>query len=365
MKVAIITLHAIDNYGSVLQTYATEKLFQQQGCEVETINYIRETAVLDSVWKILKAKNLSYKQKIKTLISFYLFSNSKRKIVMDVFRKNYLHLTEKTFYSDKDLEECCPNADLFCTGSDQTWNTVCQGGVAKPFFLHFVSPEKRKMSYAASFGITSLPQKDEKEVKNLLASYNAVSVRETSGIEILRKLGIKGMLVLDPTLAVNPLLWYELAAPRMIKEEYLLAYQLNRNTKFTKYMKDYSKNHSLKIVQVRSHVDTKLKNGVCLTSPTPQEWLSLILHAKCVLTDSFHATAFCMIFHKKFMIIHPSLYSSRIDDFLAFVGLDSQIIDDYSVFSYCDTQIDFSQTDKILDVARNNSVNFLKNAILS
>lgn len=365
MKVANITLQAINNYGSVLQTFATEQVFRQIGCDVFTINYIRETARLDSFWKILCSKSLPPKLKIKKLITRYFVPKNNRVQVMDFYRKNQLHLTEKTYYTDTDLETNCPEADVYCTGSDQTWNTICQGDVPKAFFLHFVPKGKKKISFSASFGIPELPQKDKEEVKQLLSTYSAISVRESSGLNILDDLGLKGTLVLDPTLVVNPQFWNDYAAPRVIEEDYLLAYQLNRNFRFTKYMKDFAQHHHLKIVQLRSRKDTKLENGICLTTVTPQEWLSLIKHAKYVLTDSFHATAFCTIFHRDFMIIPPERFTSRIKDYLSLIHLDNRIITNYNDYSCCDVPIDYTITDNILDTEREKSLKFLCTAIQS
>lgn len=363
MKVAIITLHAINNYGSVLQTLATEKIFQKLGCEVVTINFIRETARLDSFWKIIRSRSTTPKMKIKMLISHYFFRNKKRPQVLESFRHSQLHLTEKTYLSDYDLENQIPVADIYCTGSDQTWNTVCQGDVPKAFFLHFVPKGKKKISFSASFGITELPNSDKNEVRKLLSSYDAISVRESSGLKILNDLGLCGTLVVDPTLTIEPEFWNDFAAPRFIKEDYLLAYQLNRNPQFSKYMLDFAKYHNIKIIQVRSRKDTFLKNGICLTAPTPQEWLSLIKHAKYVLTDSFHATAFSTIFHRDFMIIPPERFSTRISDFLSLIKLNNRIVTDFNDYSYCNVPIDFTDIDKILETERNNSLAFLQDAI--
>ncbi|MBQ5982968.1 MAG: polysaccharide pyruvyl transferase family protein [Prevotella sp.] len=363
MKVANITLQAINNYGSVLQTFATEQVFRQIGCDVFTINYIRETARLNSFWKIILSKSLPPKLKIKKLITRYVIPKNNRVDVMEFYRKNQLHLTEKTYYSDTDLENDCPEADIYCTGSDQTWNTICQGDVPKAFFLHFVPKGKKKISFSASFGIPVLPQKDKEEVKELLSTYSAISVRESSGLDILDDLGLKGTLVLDPTLVVNPQFWNDYAAPRTIEEDYLLAYQLNRNFRFTKYMKDFAQHHHLKIVQLRSRKDTKLENGICLTTVTPQEWLSLIKHAKYVLTDSFHATAFSTIFHRDFMIIPPPRFNSRISDYLSLINLKNRIITNFDDYSYCNVPIDYSYIDTTLKREREKSLDFLRLAI--
>lgn len=364
MKIVNITLHAINNYGSVFQALATERLFEEFGCDVETIDYIRETAQEHTIGEIIRQKNSSWKQKIRVILSRLLTRQNTRSEKLDEFRKNYLHLTKQKYRSDLDLENNPPEADIYCTGSDQTWNTVCQGGVPRAFFLHFVPEEKKKISFSASFGVDALPEKDKAEVKELLQRYDSISVREIAGIDILHDMGIEGTLVADPTLAVEAEFWSEFAAPRMFQEDYLLAYQLNRNSRFTKYMKVYAKAKGVKLVHLRTHKDAWIRNGVCLTSPTPQEWLSLFKYAKYVLTDSFHGTVFSLIFHKDFMNILPQNYSSRLESILNITGLDNRIIKDYNDYTYCDHPIDYTPIDPILEKYRQETRNFLNKALL-
>lgn len=363
MKVVNITLHAINNYGSVFQALATEHLFEKMGCEVETIDYIRETAQSKSILHILKLKNISWKDKAKVILLKLLPYQRKRSKVLNGFRQNYLHLTSKKYRSDADLEKDPPLADVYCTGSDQTWNTVCQGDVPKAFFLHFVPEGKKKISLSASFGISTLPDKDKKEVKELLKTYDSISVRESVGIDILKELGIEGTLVADPTLAVDAVFWSDFAAPRMFQEDYMLAYQLNGNSIFTHYMKAFAENKGIKLVLLRSVKDTRVDNGVVLTSPTPQEWLSLFKYAKYVLTDSFHGTVFSLIFHRDFMNIMPPKYSSRIESIQKVTGLESRTVKDYDDFSYCDNPIDYAQIDPILEKYRQETMAFLREAL--
>ena len=128
-------------------------------------------------------------------------------------------------------------------------------------------------------------------------------------------------------------------------------------------MKDFAQHHHLKIVQLRSRKDTKLENGICLTTVTPQEWLSLIKHAKYVLTDSFHATAFSTIFHRDFMIIPPPRFNSRISDYLSLINLKNRIITNFDDYSYCNVPIDYSYIDTTLKREREKSLDFLRLAI--
>ncbi len=364
MKVSLITLHAIDNYGSVFQALATEKLFLRLGCEIETVDYVRENASADTVWKILKVKGASSFLKAKMILRLLLPNRSNRKEVLDAFRKKFLHLSQDKYRSDDDLLHNPPVADLYCTGSDQTWNTVCQGEIPLPYFLSFAPDDKPKIAFSASFGINTLPEKDKLEVKHLLQRYKAISVREISGVSILSDLGLKGELVLDPTLAIGPEFWNNLAAPRMIDEDYLLAYQLNRSKQFTKYMKEYARRNHLKIIQIRSVKDTIIHNGVCYTDVSPEELLSLFKYSKKVLTDSFHATAFSLLFHCDFLVIYPVLFSSRLDSILELTSLHCRHVTDVSRFDYDKNAIDYETVDSILLSERKKTVSFLERAIV-
>ena len=362
MKVANITLHAIDNYGSVLQTYATEYIFRMLGCEVITIDYVRKTARM-GVFDIIKAKNIGLNLKIKTLIVHLFFRNKERQDKFNDFRKKHL-TSSRRYYSNDELKSYLPDADIYCTGSDQTWNTVCQGEIPKAFFLDFVPEGKKKISFAASFGIKELPEGDVSTIKKLLNKYSSISVREQSGVDILKKqLGIDSTLVLDPTLAVPSKIWNDLSTPQKYKDQYLLAYQLNRSSRFTKYMQTFAQKKGLKIILIRARKERGIRNCECLTTVTPEEWLSLIKHAKYVLTDSFHCTAYSILFHKQFMDILPPNYSDRVISILRETNLTNRIVTDYSDFSIGDKLIDYNDIDSWLDDEREKTVKFLKNAL--
>lgn len=363
MKVANITLHAVNNYGSILQTYATEYLFRMLGCDVLTIDYVRKTLKM-TPWDVIKAKRMPLKLKAKTLISMLLIKgDEERAIKFRDFRKKYLTLT-KRYTSNEELKTSIPEADVYCTGSDQTWNTVCQGDIPKAFFLDFVPLEKKKISFAASFGIKELPKEEIDEVKALLSKYDSISVREQSGVDIIERLGLQSTQVLDPTLAVPNEVWDDIATPRMFKDDYILAYKLNRSRRFTKYMRDFANSKGMRLVLVRSRKEINFVNCTCLTSVGPQEWLSLIKNAKYVLTDSFHCTAFCILFHRQFMCILPPSYSDRIVNILQETGLTNRISTDANDYYKIDSVINYNSIDKWLLNKRNETIDFLKHALV-
>jgi len=352
MKVANITLHAINNYGSVLQALATERIFQDLGCEVETVNYIRETAQGGSLWKIIKYGGPGWKIKCKQIVLYFLPSNNKRADVLEDFRNKYLHLSKKQYRSDKDLEQDPPIADIYCTGSDQTWNTVCQSGVPKAFFLHFAPKGKKKIAFSASFGIEELPQKDIAQVKDLLSEYSTITIREESGINILKKLGYQNAhQVLDPTLAVDPKLWHDLAAARQYEGDYIFVYQLNSNSRFTDYVNSFSAQKKLPVIYIRARVDNNIRNGIYKGEVSPEVFLSLFKYSKYVITDSFHATAFSTIFHCNFGVMYPPFFSTRLESMLKLINhLDRKIIsNDCSMF---ERSINYEEIDSIINKER-------------
>lgn len=361
MKVLNITLHAINNYGSMLQALATETIFRQLGCEVETIDYVRETAQLNSCYKILRYGGPGAKLKFKQLISFLFFKKNGRSEVFEKWRRENLQLTKAVYRSDEDFYKNPPIADVYCTGSDQTWNTVCQGGIPYSYFLSFVPEGKTRIAFSASFGITSLPDRDVEEVKNLLKKYNAISIREKSGLVILRQLGIDGQVVLDPTLVVGADFWNQRVTSPMIEGEYLLVYQLNRSQKFAQYVKKYAEFHKLRIVAINSKSNYK----DCENFPyvLPEEFMNLIKYAKVVITDSFHATAFSVLFHRQFVNIYPPLYSTRLDSFLKSLNLTSQHVTNFEDMNYGVESINYEVVDAILKDGREKSLEFLKSAL--
>lgn len=364
MKVANITLHAINNYGSVFQSLATERLFEQLGCEVETIDYIRETAQCNTIWKILRYGGPGWKIKIKQIVLHFMpQSENKRKEVLDSFREKHLHLSTIKYRSDQDLLDNVPEADIYCTGSDQTWNTEIQHGVPRAYFLSFVPEGKRRIAFSASFGIPKLPERDKAEASELLSKYFAISVREKSGLDILHDLGFNNAVqVLDPTLVVGADFWASLAAPRMISQEYILVYQLNNNSTFVKYVNEFATRKGLHIVHVRSHKEA-IHNCTYIPDCTPEQLLSLFKYSSYVITDSFHATVFSLMFHCNFLNIYPPKFPTRLESILQLTGLQNRHITDFSRFDYADNPINYSKVDAILEAERQKSLNFLKRAI--
>ena len=311
MKVALITLHAIKNYGSVLQTLATQEIFKEYGCDVKLINYIREDSLDKNLLHTWCGSNpVKQIAMLPTLMKW--------KSVFNKFITQHFDLTEHVYTYPEDFRKYPIDADIFCTGSDQVWNTGWNGGIIKSLFLDFVPDEKFRFAYAASFGKKTLAENEVKETKELIAKYNFISVREDYAKTMLQDYyGYKNAVhVVDPTLAYDGNFWRKYAPKSKIKGDYILIYNLNRSKEFDDYAIELSKRTGLPIYFLCRRYDQFVRPGKSILVPEVFEFITLIDNAKYVLTDSFHATAFSLNLNTEPICIYPSEYGGRLESIL-------------------------------------------------
>lgn len=361
-KVAVITLHAIKNYGSVLQTLATQKKFEELGCEVEIINYLREDSQDKNIYKRWTKGDNFLKRIVKSVILFP--TAQKWKKVFWGFLNRNVNLTETTYLSEQELESNPPIADIYCTGSDQVWNSDWNNGFEYPFYLKFAPDGKKKIAFAASIGRNDFAEWEKPEAKKYLSQYSAISVRENNAVDILANLGVSAECVLDPTLCMTGTFWKEMAAPRMIKGGYVLIYQLNRNKKFDNYANEFARRHNLKLVRLCTRFDQiRLPADKHIIIPKVEEFISLFEYADFVITDSFHATAFSLNLNREIVAIYPDKFSSRLNSILEQTGMLHRRLTDFTNYSIADEKSDFNSVNKVLDEKRLATTDFLKRAV--
>ena len=361
--ITIITLQNVRNYGSVLQALATQKIFESLGCEVGFFNYLRSNNA--TPW--VRIKNWTNKKPLltKVLIGALLYPTF---VLQDrrfkKFLNKHLNVQEKVCTTMADFEELELTSDIYCTGSDQTWNSGWNGGILPELFLAFVPEHIKKIAYSASFGKSKLDTWEKEETCKLLARYQAVSVRESTGVDICSELGCDATHVLDPTLQLDRTFWSSYAGCRPLEYGYVLIYQLNTNKSFDRFAKEFAHRKGLRLVRFCTRIDQILKNGKSLVVPEVQDFVRYIFHADYVITDSFHATAFSINVNTQFISIYPNDYSSRLGSILKLVGLEDRHLLSYDDFSLVEAPaIDFSYANKILDEERAKGLDFLRRAI--
>ncbi len=354
MKVVLITLHAVKNYGSALQAFATQEILKKHGCQVEIINYVREDVQNEKLIKNWSQGNIA-----KRIIITPTIKKSIK--VFEKFYSTYLNLTDRIYISEDDFINFSLDGDMYCTGSDQVWNSKWNKGIINPLYLSFVPKSKFKFAFSASFGQNVLEENEILLTKHLIDEYQFISTREDSGKRILQEqYGYKKAIqTIDPTLILTADEWRKFEPESKIDKDYILVYNLNRNSEFDRYAVKLAKKTGLKLVRFCTRYDQFYRPGKSIFIPEVVEFIELIDHAKYVLTDSFHATAFSMNMNTQPICVYPPEFSSRIESFLNLTDSLHRHIKNYDDFDVVNRPVDFEKVNAILDCERKKANNYL------
>ena len=388
MKASVITLHTVDNYGSVMQTYATQQILKKCGYDVEFVDYWRKDNLpVNRAEKMLESSTL---QKLKPLWGINGFTRKamiailkmileNRKSPMWRFLEEKIQLTEVRYCSYEELEANPPVADVYITGSDQVWNSIWNQGIDRSYFLDFAPAGKPRIAFSASIGREQLDAEETPETKRLLEKYSAISVRElilyfgavmsvtkkfklTTG-EVNTDIDIKSTLVLDPTLMLEANEWRKLASKPKIKKQYLLIYQLNPNPQMDQYAEQLAQKKEWDVIRIGFGRSDRRKGGMCVMLPSVEEFLGLFCGAACVLTDSFHATAFSLNLGKDFISVLPGRFGTRIESILKLTGTENRLLTRYDDFEVVDKVIDKKRVKEMLEKKRTEDIQWLMQAL--
>ena len=365
MKISFITRHAVANYGSILQSYALQETIKNMKHQPQIINYIREDENGNNIGKtMLKRSKFWNKNFITRMIYNVLqtpnYTNSFNKFSM--YRKELLDETEE-YSSLEELKKKCPEADIYCTGSDQVWGKIGDDEYDKAYFLEFVDKQKKCISYASSFGKEKISENLRKELPKLLKKYSHVLVREKSAVDILKDKGIDSKLTIDPVFLLNANEWNKMIGDVKFNKKYILVYQLHNNKKFEKYCKQISKKMKLPLIRISISWLYMFRPGKLALLPTPQEFMAYFRDAEYIITDSFHGTSFSLIFNKKFIDILPGDTSTRITNILKITNTEDRILKDYNDFVTIKKEIDYKKINSTLEKERNKSIKLFRQVI--
>ncbi|MBT2758408.1 polysaccharide pyruvyl transferase family protein [Mesobacillus foraminis] len=362
MKICTITCHDVYNHGASLQAYALQKYLIDSGHEVKIINY--KPDYLSNHYNLFSIDNPKWEKNI-FLKSLYLIlkfpyrlKGLKRKNAFDEFTSKYLRLTKNQYTSNTELKENLPQADVYFCGSDQIWNSLHKNGKDPAFYLEFVPGNKIKASYAASFAIDSISEELADIVRKRVERLDAVSVREKSGVSILKELNIKNSVnVVDPVFLLNKLTWDKIGN-RVIDEEYILIYDFDNSNLIKKLAEEIKRKTGYKIFSVNP---IKLKYvDKAFSFDGPETFISLIKHSKFVISNSYHAAVFSIIYEKNFVIVNrEESINTRMRDLLDDLNLRERLINySYDIHQVI-KDIDFKECKSIL----NEKISFSKHYI--
>lgn len=301
-KLLIITIIDNSNYGNRLQNYALEQLLK-----VISPNIDSGIAYYGSKQNDVTCSRTIFKRYLKMICPFSIYrliklKNRKEKSSIlekritrfELFSRNYLHNVPTIFLNRNDDLKNKLVADYYIAGSDQIWNPYWSGH--DYFFLTFAPPEKR-IAFAASFGVEELEPDVAERYARLLKDFKYISVREGSGAKLVKQLTGKDVdVVLDPTLLLSCNDWEMIVKKPEIQlpEHYVLAFFLGEEPEGA--MERFADQLGLSIV----HMNREEYPELYILDPA--EFLYVVKHAECVLTDSFHGTVFSLKFEREFYV---------------------------------------------------------------
>jgi len=349
-KAYILAFQKVTNYGAVLQIYALKTVLERLGLVVETINYVPR-------WMKVTIKN---QPNIKSYF--------KRKIMNLTFRSFFkkLNLTSP-YYEKESMRRKLQDAEFYFVGSDQVWNQKIIGDDLT-YFLDFAPEESKKIGYAISMGNTKFSEDFKDKVIPYIRRFNFVSARESFVSEYLKSIfpDLEVPVVLDPTLLLDAKDYKNISDKKNYKEPYIAVYAAMYDKNFFKLAFYLRRKLSLPLVNLGHHFSGADKHEYIWG---PSHFLNRISQASLVLTNSFHGTAFSILFKKNFITVPNknvaySNLNARFIELTNKLNLSDRIassIQEVNKLLTCN--IDYTHAYKLLQIEREKSLNFLKKVL--
>ena len=365
MKISLITMQGVYNYGSALQTYATISTLKKLGYDIEVVNYfpnrMRNYGSLKQIYRDALPFHSKWKCILISLVK-YPSMVSLKKIFLP-FQRKYFNLT-KRYETNEELIANPPEADVYCTGSDQVWNDYLEGEFDKAYFLDFAPSDAKRISIAASFGRDNITPDQLEPVSDFLRRYSAITVRENSGLEILKHIDVPTKeCVLDPTFLLLLDEWNKLSEP-IHEQNYILVYQLHEDSIASEAAIAIGQRLNKKVIRISTDRLKRIKSGKTILFPKVEEFISYIRDADLVVTDSFHATAFSLITKTDFVSISWKMFNDRIGTILRKVGLENRCAHTVEeAIDITNNKIEYTVVQDILSRERVRTINFIREAL--
>ena len=312
-RIGIMTFHYAHNYGAMLQAYALcTYINKKDSCKTEIVDYR-----INQVWQSysMDFSNLDILHRIfRTIVHR---KRKKQATLFENFMSEYLKLSNKI--EKDDLKKIQQLYDLIIVGSDQVWNTKIIGNDTS-YFLDFCTNNEMKAGYAISIGTSYCTDEFKDAYSKYGVNFKYNSVREGKTSELIRDIFNRDIqVVTDPVFLLERKAWETLEKkPVGIDEhnKFMLFYSLNKNEDLIEYAKKIQERENCKVYSIHPLCVVRDKTFKNLRNVGPREFIWLIHNAVCVCTDSFHATAFSVIFRKKACILLKGELTGRICDLL-------------------------------------------------
>lgn len=349
MKIGILTFHNAVNYGALLQAYALQQVLSSMGHDVEFIDY--RNSSIERRARCFDLKFNSILQVFKNVI-FHYKPLSKRIRFFREFREKYLTI------SGRILPEILKDSDyeMIVVGSDQVWNPILTNGIDSVYWGEY-SGNIPTISYAASSNDPNTFSSENIDIiGRYISNFSALGVRENRLRDFFYdKYGANSSVVLDPTLLAGKKYFENIIGEKIFNDPYVLVYSVEMQTSQLKgIVHKIAQEKGLKIIVIGGN--SRNWRGAKFIQPSIPQFLSLIKHAECVVSLSFHGTAFSIIYEKDFYSVKGG-NMARVETLLSSLGLMDRIISDELDVNY--SQIDYNSINITLSELQEYSRSFL------
>ena len=377
MKIKILTLPFNWNYGGILQNFALQYILIKEGHVVETINRENISGSLSQLLKSIVSraiKKFLFRQKIK----LRMFPDKKDLSIICENTNNFVNENIKISpraYNDQDLKKIKEEKfDAIIVGSDQIWRPKYSNNINNHFLEFLNGHSAKRISYASSLGSSQweFNKVQTTEVKNLIQKFDAISVREQSGAELLQKhFNSKAQNTLDPTLLVPASVYESIASKNISKipENGLMTYILDGDEKKKELVQTCADKHNLEPFTCRQKKyfhnmgDDPIDDCV---APPIEQWIDSFRKAKFIITDSYHGMIFSIIFNKPFIALaNVKRGLSRFESLLKSFNIEDRLVTniDAEAVRLIDEKIDYDRVNERLNKLRTESINFLLDSL--
>lgn len=367
MKICTVTFNYSENYGAQLQCYALQKALSDCGADVKVANLRLNKERILRKFKLSRSGLRELFFDITHLSRYKDFKVASNRFID--FQNKMLSLT-KVIKSTSEFSSVVGGVDVCIVGSDQVWNPLFYGKphFKEPFLLKNIPSNIQKYSYAASVGYPTIPKEVESEFKIALKTYEEISLRENSTKNYIQTvLGIPARTDIDPIFLLKKEDWYQQINPdRLIDEPYILCFELSTPAYFDKFLKRIKNEYRqmIKVVLLSRNFYSMLSGDINIYDAGPWEFLRLIRDAEIVISTSFHACAFSVLFNKNFFACLSKHPPERIINLLSIVGLKDRIISEKNFGSVnLENSINYSEANCKIENERNKSLSYIKRII--
>lgn len=374
MKIGILTLPLHNNYGGILQAYALQIVLKRMGHDAMVIDKSREIKlpILSFSRYFLYFKLLAHKVLVdRNTTIFWDRKHNREYKVMSTYTLPFIQKYIKRFVASRDYSNIKQgNFDAFVVGSDQVWRPKYFGqNIISNAFLSFAKDwNVKRISYAASFGTEEweYTEAQTSECKEWIKRFNAVSVRESSAVQLCKEhLGVDALHVLDPTMLLSAAdyiqLFKEADTPKSSGS--LMCYILDETEDKQKVVSNVEETLNLTAFSVNSKYEVRTAPLEERIQPPVETWLRGFYDAEFVVTDSFHACVFSILFEKTFIVYgNKDRGMARFHSLLSIFGLENRLVTSSAeAQKVISVPIDWSVVNAQKKEWQEKSYNFLKN----